>query len=147
MVDRASEMLQGIAGRYQWLCFNLVIEILMVDRYFSRCERFTVAWFQSRNRDSYGWSINFTASTTPQNMFQSRNRDSYGWSVRIHRETTENFASLAFQSRNRDSYGWSKELPIITDAEFTMFQSRNRDSYGWSRDTCSVNIAYWVSIS
>ena len=50
MVDRT--MADSLSS--QQYCFNLVIEILMVDRNSEGSDTETFDLFQSRNRDSYG---------------------------------------------------------------------------------------------
>ena len=88
------------------MCFNLVIESLLVST-----------------------GIRIPAGTA-RNKFQSRNRESFGFYESKDLQTMNYIIKLQFQSRNRESFGFYTSL-AVTDNRGIRFQSRNRESFGF----------------
>ena len=84
-------------------CFNLVIEMLVVERWFRHGRLYVYLVFQSRNRDACGGEHTPSFCAVTWTQFQSRNRDACG-GERPAAGCRANGAYL-FQSRNRDACG------------------------------------------
>ena len=83
------------------MCFNLVIEYLLIYATLCLADPRLVIMFQSRNRVSFDLCFNTNRREMMNYAFQSRNRVSFDLCAENKNEVTN---SMMFQSRNRVSF-------------------------------------------
>ena len=89
------------------ICFNLVIENLLISTIPLNSDMPVQQSFQSRNRESSYFNFEAELDKLQIAMFQSRNRESSYFNEVEKYETQEVF-SFSFQSRNRESSYFNK---------------------------------------
>ena len=121
-----------------YLCFNLVIEVLLISRrshYVSCGTKLTVS-FPSRNRGSFDFKGKNPSGKQRYKWFPSRNRGSFDfkdfatWILDIHERL--------FQSRNRGSFGFKEIRALLTS-------HRTRRCFNLAIEVLLVSSIRWVS--